>query len=114
MTDIESENIGGENPEPEMWEQWYGSTEPHDMPWFYPGLDPDLEKALNKLGIIGGRFLDLGTGPATQAIALAKRGFDVTGTDISTPAITKARKRADAQNVHVTFILDDILKTKLN
>ncbi|HET7391333.1 MAG TPA: class I SAM-dependent methyltransferase [Nitrososphaeraceae archaeon] len=30
-----------------------------------------------------GKFLNLGTGPATQAICLAKRGFRVIGSDIS-------------------------------
>jgi methylase of polypeptide subunit release factors len=36
-------------------------------------LDPDLELELEKLKIKKGSFLDLGTGPGTQAIKLFER-----------------------------------------
>ena len=73
------------------WEELYSSKDAESMPWFYDKLDPDLEKALVDLGIKEGRFLDVGTGPGTQAIALAKMGFHVTGTDISETAIEKVK-----------------------
>lgn len=79
------------------------------MPWFSPTLDPDLEQALRQRHITRGRFLDLGTGPGTQAIALAERGFEVTATDISSHAIEKARMLSAT----VSFMLDDILQTAL-
>jgi len=57
-----------------------------------------------------GRLLDLGTGPATQAIELSKLGFQVTAIDISENAITRA-KRTSKKGIE--FIVDDILESKL-
>lgn len=79
------------------------------MPWYNQDLDADLETALATEKITKGRFLDLGTGPGTQAIQLAKRGFMVTGADLSENAIKKARKLSGKVN----FIVDDILDSKL-
>ena len=36
-------------------------------------------------------FLDLGTGPGTQAMWLAKRGYKVIGSDLSDAAINRAK-----------------------
>jgi len=79
------------------------------MPWYNEKLDADLENEMRQRKIIGGRFLDLGTGPGTQAIQLAKMGFDVTGTDLSENAIQKARK-LDGK---INFVVDDILNSRL-
>ena len=59
----------------------------------------------------GKRFLDLGTGPATQALWLAKRGFRVIGSDISVAAINRAR-RIYANEKNINFRVDDILNSK--
>ena len=53
----------------------------------------------------------MGTGPATQAIWLAKRGFKVIGSDLSEAAINRARK-IYANEENVNFIVDDILNSK--
>lgn len=87
------------------WNRLYSDMRVEDMPWYLPELDPDLTEALDKLNIKAGSFLDLGTGPGTQAIELSKRGFDVTGIDISKDAVLKARKL----NEQVKFVQDDIL-----
>ena len=58
-------------------------------------------------------MFDLGTGPGTQAIALAKRGFEVTATDISETAVTKARRRAGKEEVTIEFLRDDILESRV-
>ena len=42
-----------------------------EMHWYFPALDPDLGKALEAYRIVSGTFLDIGTGPGTQAIELA-------------------------------------------
>ncbi|MDE1770264.1 MAG: class I SAM-dependent methyltransferase [Thaumarchaeota archaeon] len=79
------------------------------MPWYSKNLDPDLEDQIKKRSLSTGKFLDLGTGPGTQAIHLAKLGFDVTGTDLSKNAIKKAQKLGG----NVKFLVDDILHSKL-
>lgn len=83
------------------WEKLYQEQEIESMPWFHPELDDDLEKALDELGLRSGSALDLGTGPGTQAIHLARRGFAVTATDISEAAIRLAREKAQKQGLEI-------------
>jgi len=96
-----------------QWEELYQQQEIESLPWFNPELDEDLEKALDELGLRSGSALDLGTGPGTQAIHLARRGFDVTATDISEAAIRVAREKAREQGLEITWAQDDILDTRL-
>ena len=65
------------------------------MPWYEANLDHDVENEITSRSLNSGNFLDLGTGPGTQAIQLSKYGFQVTGTDISNSAIEKAKKLSD-------------------
>jgi methylase of polypeptide subunit release factors len=93
------------------WETLYKSQKIETMPWYNENLDSDLENELDCRKITGGKFLDLGTGPATQAILLAKRGFNVTASDLSEAAINRARN-VYANEKNVNFIVDDILSSK--
>ena len=92
------------------WENIYKNMKITEMPWYSPELDNDVQNALDKLGLTSGTFLDMGTGPATQANKLAERGFKVTGVDISEDAILLAKNTYSA----IEFIQDDILHTKLS
>jgi methylase of polypeptide subunit release factors len=56
------------------------------MPWYNENLDSDLEEELESRKMSKGRILDLGTGPATRAKQLAKRGLKVTGSEVSEAA----------------------------
>jgi SAM-dependent methyltransferase len=94
------------------WETLYKSQKVETMPWYNENLDSDLEEQLDQRKITSGRFLDLGTGPATQAIWLAKRGFKVIGSDLSETTINRARN-VYANEKNVNFIVDDILNSKL-
>jgi 2-polyprenyl-3-methyl-5-hydroxy-6-metoxy-1,4-benzoquinol methylase len=96
------------------WEQLYQQQKVESMPWFNPELDDDLKNALDELGLRGGSALDLGSGPGTQAMQLARRGFSVTATDISGAAIRLARRNAEAQGLNITWQQDDILDTRLD
>jgi SAM-dependent methyltransferase len=83
------------------------------VPWYNEKLDYDLEEEeVDRRKINGGKFLDLGTGPATQAILLAKRGFKVVGSDLSGSAINRAGN-VYANEKNVNFIVDDILNSNL-
>lgn len=95
------------------WEALYREQAVEEMPWYRAGLDPDFERALEALGIESGRTLDIGTGPGTQAIALAKMGLEVTASDVSQTAIDKAAARAREQGLKIDFIQDDILHSHL-
>jgi cyclopropane fatty-acyl-phospholipid synthase-like methyltransferase len=103
-----------ENREFPHWEELYQHQEIESMPWFNPELDDDLENALDDLGLRSGSALDLGTGPGTQAIHLARRGFAVTATDISEAAIRLASEKARKQGLEIIWVQDDILDTRLD
>ena len=85
------------------------------MPWYNENLDLDLEEELERRKISKGRILDLGTGPATQAIQLAKRGLEVTGSDVSEATIRRARELYVHNNKdnEINFAVDNILNSKL-
>ncbi|MBF0426122.1 MAG: class I SAM-dependent methyltransferase [Magnetococcales bacterium] len=95
------------------WETLYKNEPVESMPWYTTHLDQDLEQALRDLHISSGAFLDLGTGPGTQAAALAGLGFQVTATDLSTSAIAAAAKWARTRGVCITLLQDDILASQL-
>ncbi|MDF0681174.1 MAG: class I SAM-dependent methyltransferase [Candidatus Nitrosocosmicus sp.] len=94
------------------WETLYKNQEVKSMPWYNESLDPDLELELNKMIIKKGSFLDLGTGPGTQAIRLFERGFDVTASDLSPTSIHKASVRYNTNKIK--FIVDDIINSHLS
>lgn len=96
------------------WESVYQDAENETMPWYNPNLDSDLKMTLEELSVSSGTFLDLGTGPGTQAIELAKLGFEVFGCDISETAIKRADHLAKGIGVRVNFFQDDILNSKIN
>ncbi|XSG84133.1 MAG: nitroreductase family protein [Methylohalobius sp. ZOD2] len=103
-----------EPPAHAAWEARYQETPSEALPWYHPELDPDVAAALERLEVTGGRVLDLGTGPGTQAVALAKRGFQVVATDVSATALTGAAELARREGGRVHFVRDDILTTALD
>jgi len=109
IADILIEDMKGSCGE-DSWNDFYKNTDIKDMPWFTDKLDSDLEQELNKRHVKTGKFLDLCTGPGTQAIELAKRGFTVTGTDISKCAIEQARTLSDTVDFRVNDIFHSHVK----
>jgi len=95
------------------WDERYEQGDPEAMPWFYPDLDPEIDAALRRWLPAPARVLDLGAGPGTQAIELARRGHQVTGTDVAPAAIRKAAERAADVGVDVVFRVDDVLVSVL-
>ena len=95
------------------WETLYKDQDVEKMPWYHPMLDHDFERILKERHILNGAVLDLGTGPGTQAIALAERGFKVVATDISESAIKKAAETIRGKGLAIDFRRDDIVETKL-
>ncbi len=92
-----------------QWDLFYKENDVSTMPWYHKELDADLEDTLNEHGIMSGTFLDLGTGAGTQAAALAKMGFKVTGVDVAFHAILNAKNTSS----RAQFVQDDVLETKL-
>ncbi len=92
------------------WDTYYKENNVEDMPWYEKNLDPDLENEIKSRKLSRGKFLDLGTGPGTQAIQLSHLGFETTGSDLSANAIKKAKNLSK----EVNFVIDDFLNSKLH
>jgi len=78
------------------WEDQWGTAAPArrtELP-----VNPYLIAETAHLPI--GTALDAGCGTGTEALWLAERGWNVTGADISTIALTEAERRTAATDVH--------------
>ena len=49
------------------------------------------------------QILDIGCGTGRHSIELAKRGYKVTGVDLSESQLTRAKEKASAQNLSINF-----------
>src|SRR5262245_13121106 len=67
-------------------------------------MEKDAQEFVNRLGLAPGtRLLDVGCGAGQLALIAARAGARVTGCDIATNWIEKARMRAAAEGLDVTF-----------
>ncbi|GAA3070493.1 class I SAM-dependent methyltransferase [Streptomyces roseofulvus] len=81
------------------WDGFYADRE-RPVPFFVPKPDENLA-AYAERGLLkgGGRALDLGCGPARNALYLASLGYEVDAVDLSATAIGWARERARENGV---------------
>ena len=70
--------------------------------------DYEVESVLQLAGLEDGDVLDLACGPGRHSVALAKQGFRVTGVDLSTFLLRRARERAHAETVDVEWVQEDM------
>jgi cyclopropane fatty-acyl-phospholipid synthase-like methyltransferase len=55
-----------------------------------------------------GRALDIGCGTGTNAITMTRRGWRVTGVDVSSRAIRQAQRKVRATGLQIQLIRDDV------
>lgn len=67
-----------------------------------------IGEILARWGITEGRLLDCTCGIGTQALPLARLGYDVTATDVSHAAVDRARVEAAARGIDVDFRISDV------
>ena len=91
------------------YDEVYRSSRP---PWQIGGPQPALAPVLAG-EVRGPRVLDAGCGQGDLAIELARKGFEVTGFDISGVAIDQARAKAAAAGLTVTFDVQDATRLSL-
>ena len=74
-----------------FWKETYDFLFPEKL---FTETNEQVESILKLVGFNGSSILDLCCGPGRCSIALAKKGFSVTGVDLSQFLLDKARKRA--------------------
>ncbi|HKF90472.1 MAG TPA: class I SAM-dependent methyltransferase, partial [Acidimicrobiia bacterium] len=76
---------------------------------FTKGTEQEVGFLVDALGLEAGeRVLDVGCGPGRHALALARRGIDVVGVDLSEDFIALARDAAAADGVSARFEVGDV------
>ena len=96
------------------------------MPWYEDWFDRDeyelvyqcrdedeAERAVDLVERLaapdaGAEIVDAGCGRGRHARALARRGYRITGFDLSARALRQARRRAEAEGLSVRFVQNDL------
>lgn len=71
---------------------------------------PEVTETIERGTLRLGRALDLGCGTGTNAIYLARAGFQVTGVDFSTRAVAAARAKARRAKLAIDFYTGDVTR----
>lgn len=77
-------------------------------PWDTDRTPPEVIQRVEAGEIAPGRALDLGCGTGTNAIYLARHGFQVVGIDFVPRAIEQARQKATQAGVDIAFHVGDV------
>lgn len=76
---------------------------------FTMGTEQEVDFLVDALGLEPGvGVLDVGCGPGRHALALARRGFEVTGVDLSERFVALAREAAEAEGLGARFVVHDV------
>ena len=84
-----------------------------EKPWDSGEVSAELKRVLDAGLLPGKTLLEIGCGTGTNAIELARRGYDVTAVDFVAQAVDAAREKIKAANVAVKLSVADALKDDL-
>jgi uncharacterized protein YndB with AHSA1/START domain len=98
--------VVGDEPDDIDYDELYRDTADSGGHWDIGGPQPALAEVLDD-GVKGPKVLDVGCGAGDLAIALARRGYEVTAVDISRVAIDMARAKAADEGLTVRFEVQD-------
>ncbi len=70
--------------------------------------DEQVQKLIDLVAFDGSTALDLACGPGRHSAALAKRGLQVTGVDLSSFLLGKAKELAGAEGAEVEWVREDM------
>lgn len=82
------------------------------IPWNHEAFSPEIDKRYREYNLTKEKYprvLDVGCGTGTSAIEFARRGFQVTGCDISEEAIRLAKEKSQKAKVKVDWVIADFL-----
>ncbi len=91
------------------WQQFFDDHAPHYMENVFTQNTPfEVDFLLEELQISpGSQILDVGCGTGRHGIELARRGYRVTGVDLSAGMLAEAQRVATEAGVEVTWIQGD-------
>ena len=81
-----------------------------EIPWDCGQASEELIRVLDAGALTGKTVLEIGCGTGTNAIELARRGFEVTAVDYVEQPVQAARAKARAEKVKMDFRVADVLK----
>jgi cyclopropane fatty-acyl-phospholipid synthase-like methyltransferase len=84
-----------------------------NIPWDSGKPSEELLRDLDAAKLTGRTALEISCGTGTNAIELARRGFQVTAVDLVEQAVRSAREKAASANVKVDFRVADVLTDDL-
>ncbi|MCP4160913.1 MAG: class I SAM-dependent methyltransferase [Deltaproteobacteria bacterium] len=84
--------------------KWQERYENDETPWDSGEPDGNLMVFIETSVIAPVKTLEIGCGTGTNSIYLAKKGFDVTGVDISDIPVQKAIEEAKKENLNCRFL----------
>ncbi len=93
--------------------QWYETLfenygQKYDAESFTQGTIGECNFIEHEIGFNkSSRILDVGCGTGRHSIELSKRGYSVTGIDLSDSLLAKAREKADRQDLKIDFLKYD-------
>jgi len=96
--------------------QWYESLfqdygQTYDSESFTQGTAGECDFIENELDFNkSAKILDVGCGTGRHSIELAKRGYNITGIDLSESMLQKAKDKAKADNLNIKFFKYDARK----
>ena len=90
-----------------FWKETYNFLFPETI---FDDSEEQIENVLRLIGFDVSSVLDLCCGPGRCSIALAKKGFFVTGVDLSPYLLDKAIKRSKDENLKIDWVLEDMRK----
>jgi cyclopropane fatty-acyl-phospholipid synthase-like methyltransferase len=86
----------------------YRMTPLKDIPWNNEEPPQVLVDLVESAKVVPCKAVDLGCGAGNYAVYLARKGFTVTGVDLSPTAISLARENARRQGVKCHFLAADV------
>ncbi len=85
----------------DFWYRFYDWMFPADS---FEQAEAQIDNIKKLLGRTSGTVLDLCCGPGRYSIPLKKAGFEVTGVDLQSFLLGKAREYASRQNATIEFV----------
>jgi 2-polyprenyl-3-methyl-5-hydroxy-6-metoxy-1,4-benzoquinol methylase len=94
----------------ESWERFFDEHAPYYMlNRFTANTKAEVDFILEELNLpSGSSILDMGCGTGRHSIEFAKRGYQVTGVDISSGMLMEAEKKAREEGVVVEWVRSDV------